>query len=126
MSARAQPRYSLKSGSGWAVCEAYVKFLNAMPANEGPPLCDMKFKRVPGMREPDWEELNIAAHLPVVHQIELLLGIGHFTPAPDQDFDRWKEQGVGIQFPETRDYVDNVEKVKRIYAERYAKELRLR
>ena len=40
--------------------------------------------------------------------------------------DRWKEQGVGIQFPETRDYVDNVEKVKRIYAERYAKELRLR
>ena len=40
--------------------------------------------------------------------------------------DRWKEQGVGIQFPETRDYVDNVEKVKRLYAERYAKELRLR
>jgi len=39
--------------------------------------------------------------------------------------DRWREQGVGIQFPETRDYVDNVEKAKRIYAERYAKELGL-
>ncbi len=37
--------------------------------------------------------------------------------------DRWKEQGVEIQFPETRDYVDNVEKAKRIYAERYASEL---
>jgi len=39
--------------------------------------------------------------------------------------DRWREQGVGIQFPETRDYVDNVEKAKRIYADRYAKELGL-
>jgi len=39
--------------------------------------------------------------------------------------DRWREQGVGIQFPETREYVDNVEKARRIYAERYAKELGL-
>jgi soluble lytic murein transglycosylase len=40
--------------------------------------------------------------------------------------DRWKQQGVEIQFPETRDYVDNVEKAKGIYADRYAKELGLR
>ncbi len=40
--------------------------------------------------------------------------------------DRWREQGVEIQFPETRDYVDNVEKAKRIYADRYADELGLR
>jgi soluble lytic murein transglycosylase len=40
--------------------------------------------------------------------------------------DRWKQQGVEIQFPETRDYVDNVEKAKSIYADRYAKELGLR
>jgi soluble lytic murein transglycosylase len=39
--------------------------------------------------------------------------------------DRWRERGVGIQFPETRDYVDNVEKAKRVYADRYAKELGL-
>ncbi len=39
--------------------------------------------------------------------------------------DRWREQGLEIQFPETRDYVDNVEKAKRIYADRYAKELGL-
>jgi soluble lytic murein transglycosylase len=37
--------------------------------------------------------------------------------------DRWREEGVEIQFPETRDYVDNVEKAKRIYADRYAKQL---
>ena len=40
--------------------------------------------------------------------------------------DRWRRQGVGIQFPETRSYVDKVEHVKQIYAEAYAKELGLR
>jgi soluble lytic murein transglycosylase len=39
--------------------------------------------------------------------------------------DRWRKQGVGIQFPETRDYVANVERVKRIYAIVYADELGL-
>ena len=39
--------------------------------------------------------------------------------------DRWQEQGIEIQFPETREYVDNVEKAKRIFADRYAKELGL-
>ena len=90
--AKAQPRYTLQSGRGWAVCEANLKFLNATPASEDPPLCDMKFKRIAGMREPDWEELDVAANLPVVHQIELLLGIGHIEPAPLRDFDLWKEQ----------------------------------
>ena len=37
--------------------------------------------------------------------------------------DRWRKDGVGIQFPETRSYVDKVERVKRIYAEAYASEL---
>ena len=40
--------------------------------------------------------------------------------------DRWKEQGVGIQFPETRAYVADVEHAKRIYADTYADELGLR
>jgi len=40
--------------------------------------------------------------------------------------DEWRKEGVGIQFPETRSYVDNVEQVKAIYAETYAKELGLR
>ena len=40
--------------------------------------------------------------------------------------DRWRAQGVGIQFPETRSYVAKVERVKQIYADSYAKELRLR
>jgi soluble lytic murein transglycosylase len=39
--------------------------------------------------------------------------------------DRWRRQGVGIQFPETRSYVDKVEHVKHVYAKVYASELRL-
>ena len=88
----AKPRYILQSGRGWGVCEAYVKFLNAMPAGEDPPLCDKKVRHVPGTSEPAWEELDIETHLSVVHQIELLLGIGRIAPAPLQDFDLWKQQ----------------------------------
>jgi soluble lytic murein transglycosylase len=40
--------------------------------------------------------------------------------------DRWRRQGVGIQFPETRRYVDDVERVKAVYARTYAKQLGLR
>ena len=40
--------------------------------------------------------------------------------------DAWRKEGVGIQFPETRSYVDKVEKVKAIYASTYAGELGLR
>jgi soluble lytic murein transglycosylase len=40
--------------------------------------------------------------------------------------DRWRAQGVGIQFPETRAYVDKVLRVREAYAEAYADELGLR
>lgn len=85
-------RYTLSFGKGWVVCETYLKYLNATPASEEVPICDLKLKLVPGIREPDWEELDIAKHLKTVHQIELLLGVGHIEPAPEQDFERWKIQ----------------------------------
>ncbi len=37
--------------------------------------------------------------------------------------DRWRRQGLGIQFPETRSYVAKVERVKKIYADVYPEEL---
>ena len=40
--------------------------------------------------------------------------------------DRWRRQGVGIQFAETRSYVAKVERVKEVYASVYATELGLR
>jgi soluble lytic murein transglycosylase len=39
--------------------------------------------------------------------------------------DSWRAQGIGIQFPETRAYVANVEHAKKIYRSAYAKELGL-
>ncbi len=39
--------------------------------------------------------------------------------------DRWRAQGVGIQFPATRSYVAKVERVKEIYGRVYANELGL-
>jgi soluble lytic murein transglycosylase len=40
--------------------------------------------------------------------------------------DRWRKQGIGIQFPETRSYVAKVERTKGIYASAYPDELGLR
>jgi soluble lytic murein transglycosylase len=37
--------------------------------------------------------------------------------------DEWRRKGTGIQFPETRDYVDKVLDVERVYADAYADEL---
>ncbi len=39
--------------------------------------------------------------------------------------DHWRERGLGIVFPETRAYVDEVERVRRAYARAYRNELRL-
>ena len=38
--------------------------------------------------------------------------------------DRWLADGGGIAFPETRAYVDEVERVRRVYAKAYPDELR--
>lgn len=35
----------------------------------------------------------------------------------------WRERGEGIAFAETRAYVARVEKLKRVYARAYAREL---
>jgi soluble lytic murein transglycosylase len=39
--------------------------------------------------------------------------------AGQANVDRWRAQGLGIQFAQTRYYVDKVERVKRIYARAY-------
>ena len=43
--------------------------------------------------------------------------------AGEDNVDRWKREHVGIQFSETRDYVDKVERLKKIYRRAYASEL---
>jgi soluble lytic murein transglycosylase len=40
--------------------------------------------------------------------------------------DRWRADGIGIAFPETRSYVDEVMRVRDVYADAYPSELGLR
>jgi soluble lytic murein transglycosylase len=46
--------------------------------------------------------------------------------AGQQNVDQWRAEGKGIEFPETRAYVDKVERLKGIYRRAYAKELGVR
>jgi len=39
--------------------------------------------------------------------------------------DEWRRDGSGIEFPKTRAYVDEVERVRRIYARAYGRDLGL-
>jgi soluble lytic murein transglycosylase len=43
--------------------------------------------------------------------------------AGEDNVDRWQKEHVGIQFGETRDYVDKVERLKKIYRRAYASQL---
>jgi soluble lytic murein transglycosylase len=45
--------------------------------------------------------------------------------AGQQNVDRWRAHGEGVQFAETRAYVDRVERLKDIYRRSYASELGL-
>ena len=45
--------------------------------------------------------------------------------AGQTNVDRWREEGTGIQFAETRSYVERVQKLKEIYADAYRSELGL-
>jgi soluble lytic murein transglycosylase len=43
--------------------------------------------------------------------------------AGQQNVDRWRAAGEGVQFSETRAYIDKVERLKKIYRRAYATEL---
>ena len=45
--------------------------------------------------------------------------------AGQENVDRWRRAGEGVRFPETRAYVDRVERLKSIYRRAYASELGL-
>ena len=46
--------------------------------------------------------------------------------AGQANVDRWRKEGSGIEFPETRHYVERVQELKALYARAYADELGLR
>ncbi len=52
--------------------------------------------------------------------VETALAAYHAGPT---NVDEWRREGVGIEFPETQAYVDEVERVRRIYAQAYGPDL---
>src|ERR671919_277707 len=56
-------------------------------------------------------------------QMQLALAAYH---AGQGNVDHWREQGLGIPFPETREYIEEIERLRRVYADAYRSELGLR
>jgi hypothetical protein len=94
--------YVIKSGEGWAVCEAYANALNALPPEADFPYCNFTELGAAGISLPTWETLEVEANLPLLHQIELAAwnsydyesdptdGKNRFKPSAD--FATWKVQ----------------------------------
>ena len=55
--------------------------------------------------------------------VSLALAAYHAGPG---NVDHWREQGLGIPFPETRKYMDDIERLRRVYSDAYRSELGLR
>jgi soluble lytic murein transglycosylase len=55
--------------------------------------------------------------------VGLALAAYHAGPSA---VDHWRAEGLGIPFPDTRDYVQEVERLRRVYEDAYRSELGLR
>jgi soluble lytic murein transglycosylase len=55
--------------------------------------------------------------------MRLALAAYHAGPG---NVDHWREQGLGIPFPTTREYVEEIERLRPVYADAYRSELGLR
>ena len=74
-------------------------------------------------------ELNVRYGAWYLHHLLLKYGDERLALAAynagQENVDRWRAQGEGVQFPETRAYIDKVERLKGIYRRAYRGELGL-
>lgn len=91
--------YTIQSGKGWAVCEAYTKALNALPAEADFPYCSITDLKAAGVSLPRWEVLSVEENLPLLHRIELEAWNSYRYEAtvgnrfvPPAEFETWKVQ----------------------------------
>jgi soluble lytic murein transglycosylase len=74
-------------------------------------------------------ELNVRYGAWYLHHLLLKYGDERLALAAynagQENVDRWRAQGEGVQFPETRAYIDKVERLKGIYRRAYKSELGL-
>lgn len=83
-------RFTVTKGEGYAVCESYARFLNSLPDEEAFPICYPKLSpSFPDLKEPDWEELDISAHLELAYSIEKILSPSDHD-RPVDTFNHWK------------------------------------
>jgi hypothetical protein len=69
-----QPKkFVIVQGKGTTVCEAYLKHLQALPADKTPPRCEFWFDpQRSDFTSPDWEELDVLKNLDLVRKIEVI------------------------------------------------------
>ncbi len=90
------PHYKLTAGMGTGVCEAYLKHLNALPANESPPTCGVKLSpKYQDIKLPKFELLDWKEHLELIYQLEKFLYISSEENYKNLSFDEWKQVYLG-------------------------------
>lgn len=89
-SVQKKPRFKVTEGKGYSVCENYARFLNSLPESEPLPLCHLKrAPDFPGLKDPDWEELDIPSHLELAYSLEKILSPSRHD-RPVDTFHHWK------------------------------------
>lgn len=75
-----------KTGKGYAVCENYLKHLNAVPE-----ISKCEAPVPPGFKRPELQDLDITSHLQLAYQAEALKFVGR-GGYKHPDFETWKQQ----------------------------------
>jgi len=74
-------------GRGYAVCENFLKMLNALPPDEPPPVCEIKLPPgFAGFALPEWEDMPVVENMRLIYDMEM-----HRLNTPDRVPPEWKQ-----------------------------------